>query len=398
MSKSLDHIDPPKPSVCLVAIVKDELGSDESHCISRLLDSVSSLITETCIIYTQSWGKKHGLAEKVAQGWHDRHPDIQSFVQYYDWDDDFAEARNVAMHWAQHNSKADWLLLLDADEVLIDMAKYLPRALAKVPPDVNALVVPILHDGRVVTRVNIIRNIPGWSYKFAHHETLAFNGDPVLYKMICNPTNFQHGPHVTTPQDGARSKDPEKMTKDINRLQDLWTETKEPRYLFFLGMCYLAIKEKANALLAFEIYVNEEKVFDTARGSLYTAMVAMGRLNGELGHASWHWFSRAYVLCPDRPEALGEMATGYAKQNDWANAYIYALAASMCRPKINLEFLESFWLEWRATDILAASLMNLGRYDEAVPLLDALVHDEYVPRHERPRILTHLTEARKRSQ
>jgi len=99
---------------CLVVIARDEAAR-----IERLLSSVAPWVEEMLVLDT---GSRDDTAVRAARA--------GARIERYTWCDDFAAARNAALEHAN----ADWHLVLDADEWLIDGGDAL-RELARTPAD-----------------------------------------------------------------------------------------------------------------------------------------------------------------------------------------------------------------------------------------------------------------------
>lgn len=104
---------PPRRRLALVVIARDEAAR-----IGRLLDSVRPWVDEMLVLDT-------GSRDDTAQVAREHGARVQAFA----WCDDFAAARNQALALAG----ADWHLVLDADEWLIDGGQAL-QALRDTPP------------------------------------------------------------------------------------------------------------------------------------------------------------------------------------------------------------------------------------------------------------------------
>jgi glycosyltransferase involved in cell wall biosynthesis len=85
-------------SLCMIV-------KNEAMHIERCLDSVRSMVDEMIVLDTGSTDATVQLAK--ASG---------AEVYHFDWIDDFSAARNESLKYA----KGDWILVLDADEVLVD--------------------------------------------------------------------------------------------------------------------------------------------------------------------------------------------------------------------------------------------------------------------------------------
>ena len=84
--------------ISLCVIVKNE-----AHCIARMLESVRGFVSEAIVVDT---GSADGTQEIATA--------LGAKVSSYQWQDDFAEARNVSLSLATQ----PWILVLDADEEL----------------------------------------------------------------------------------------------------------------------------------------------------------------------------------------------------------------------------------------------------------------------------------------
>ncbi|MBD2088504.1 tetratricopeptide repeat protein [Microcoleus sp. FACHB-1515] len=80
---------------------------NEANQLPRCLDSVRSIVDEAIVLDTGSTDETVSIARSLG-----------AQVQHFTWNNDFAAARNECLKYAQ----GDWVLVLDADEVLIDTA------------------------------------------------------------------------------------------------------------------------------------------------------------------------------------------------------------------------------------------------------------------------------------
>ncbi|MEK6964104.1 MAG: glycosyltransferase [Nanoarchaeota archaeon] len=86
----------PTISLCMIA-------RNEEDCIAESLNSVKGLVDEVIVVDNGSTDKTKEIAKKCG-----------AHVFEHTWKDDFSESRNVAIGKA----KGDWILVLDADEVI----------------------------------------------------------------------------------------------------------------------------------------------------------------------------------------------------------------------------------------------------------------------------------------
>ena len=99
---------PSAPSIALVMIARDEAAS-----IAQCLCSVRGVVDEMIVLDTGSTDETMVIAR-----------DHGALVYQWAWQDDFSAARNQALSY----SKADWNLVLDADECLLGDGRLLRQA------------------------------------------------------------------------------------------------------------------------------------------------------------------------------------------------------------------------------------------------------------------------------
>lgn len=129
--------------VCLVVIARNEAPR-----IARLLDSMAPWVPEMLVLDTGSTDGTPDIAR-----------DCGARVERFDWCDDFAAARNAALDAAA----ADWHVVLDADEWLIDGGEVLQALAGRAPSFVGALhLEDRFFDGEWRTaHIDISRVLPG---------------------------------------------------------------------------------------------------------------------------------------------------------------------------------------------------------------------------------------------
>jgi tetratricopeptide (TPR) repeat protein len=125
-----------KPPVSLCMIIKDE----EKY-LARCLASVKSVVDEMIVVDTGSKDRSKDIAVTFGAQVYD-----------YDWQDDFAAARNYSISKAS----GDWILILDGDEVISPLDYDLFNKIVTKKPKA-----PIAYS--VTTRnYNRLANIVGW--------------------------------------------------------------------------------------------------------------------------------------------------------------------------------------------------------------------------------------------
>ena len=146
-----------EPTISLCMITRDE-ERFLPHCLER----VRGIVDEIVIVDTGSEDSTIEIAESFG-----------ARVIEHPWRDDFAEPRNVGLAAAT----GDWILVLDADEVVeldsLERIRELVRARR-----VSGYHLHFINDFEVgrtlgVTMVRLFRNLEGLSYRFAIHEQVV---------------------------------------------------------------------------------------------------------------------------------------------------------------------------------------------------------------------------------
>ncbi len=150
--------DPTAPLVSLCMIVRNEAGV-----LPRTLEAARPWVDEIVVVDTGS----EDATPEVARAW-------GAVVEHVPWQDDFAAARNASLARAA----GDWILVLDADEVLQEgSGPRLRQACREAPADLAGwelkLLCPTTGDGGVV-RVNwfvrLFRRRSGVRFEGRVHE------------------------------------------------------------------------------------------------------------------------------------------------------------------------------------------------------------------------------------
>ena len=100
------------------------IARNEARCIERCLNSVRAHVDSMLVLDTGSTDDTTGIAQRAG-----------ARVARFDWCDDFAAARNAALQLAD----ADWSLVLDADEWLVEGAHALRELRGSTPSSVGVI-------------------------------------------------------------------------------------------------------------------------------------------------------------------------------------------------------------------------------------------------------------------
>ena len=147
------------PKLSLSMIVKNE-----KDVLARCLKSVKSIVNEIIIVDTGSTDKTPEIAKEFG-----------ATILRYEWTDNFCAARNFSLDYVT----GDWVLVLDADEVLIyDSSEQIARLLTDNQAEgyfirvVNLLGEPPDLETSEDMVVRLFRNRPEYRFEGAIHEQI----------------------------------------------------------------------------------------------------------------------------------------------------------------------------------------------------------------------------------
>ncbi|MGB8701181.1 MAG: glycosyltransferase family 2 protein, partial [Thermosynechococcaceae cyanobacterium] len=126
---------------------------DEAEPLPRCLQSVQGIVDELVVVDTGSRDRTIAIAQEFG-----------ARVYSWDWTDDFAAARNYALQHAQGN----WILVLDADEVLLpDCVPHLQTLTQS--PDLIAITLLRQEKGAQQNPYSLLSRL------FRRHAAIQFN-------------------------------------------------------------------------------------------------------------------------------------------------------------------------------------------------------------------------------
>ena len=343
-----------KKSVCLNMIVKNE-----KHVIVRCLESVRKFIDYWVIVDTGSTDGTQELIREYLK-------DLPGELHERPWVN-FGHNRNEALCLAK--AKADYLLFIDADDKL-----HYPQDFVLPPLEADAYYITQKEQYKETFREHtvmfLVNNAMGFQWKGVLHE----------YIQSQRAQTIQHLPGITSEyiNDGARSKDPFKIAKDIQMLKEgLREEPENRRYLFYLARTYWSNKNYRLSLKHFEKRAmmggDEQEIYHSL---LYTAVCQ--RLLNYPPEVFVKNFCKAYTFRPIRTEALYELARYYT---DTANHFLgYLMAKCILSTPKNQDnlFVESWISDWGAPLYLFLNAKELGYLDEAKATLRHLLQNTQI--------------------
>lgn len=334
-----------KKTVCLNMIVKDE-----EPVIRRCLGSVRPLIDHWVIVDT-------GSSDKTIEVIKEFYKDIPGEIYQRPWKN-FGYNRNEALQLAK--GKADYILFIDADEVLKFDENF------KLPPlNRDFYYIQTRLGGTTYDRVGMIKASLDWEWKDVLHE--------YLHSPKAHSFARLDGVYNYPSYDGARARDPEKYKKDAKTLEEaLKTDPDNARYVYYLAQSY---KDAGELELALKNYEKRVSLGGWDQ-EVYCAMIEAAHLKWRLDYPEneiIEAYKKAYEYRPTRIEAIYYLAE-YMRQHDM-NEYAYTLlqnAIKMPRTTDNL-FVQSWIYDYGLLFDLSIASYWVNKYQECLDECDTLL-------------------------
>jgi glycosyltransferase involved in cell wall biosynthesis len=261
----------------------------------------------------------------------------------------FEHNRNEALSFAK--GKADYILFIDADEVLSFDKNF-------SFPELTKDFYHILSEfgGMLYPRVGLVKDGLDWKWKGVVHEAI----DTLQAKTCETLKHIKNIVHT----DGARSKDPKKFYKDAQVLEKaLEQEPNNTRYQFYLAQSY---RDAQMPELAIKHY--EKRV---AMGGwdqeVFWSLFEIGNLQARLGKTEEAVTSylKSYLYRPTRAEPLYELAHYYRCKGDHFSGYLAAKQGLMLPLSEDAIFVQKWMYDWGLYLEFSICAYWLGKYQDA---------------------------------
>lgn len=344
-----------KKTVCLNMIVKNE-----SSVIVRCLKSVRPLIDYWVIVDTGSDDGTQGLIKEYMK-------DVPGELFEKPWVN-FGHNRNEALQLAKE--KADYVLFIDADEVLVlDKDFKLPSL------DKDFYYIMTHFNGTHYARVQLIRNALNWKWQGVLHEAVDAP-DARTNDVLIGVFNEVH-------TDGARSQDPNKYKKDAQILEAaLLDEPNNSRYVFYLAQSYKDAGDIENSLKYFQKRAEmggwNEEVFCSLL-QVAIAQLSLHKSPDQILGA----FAKAYHYRPTRVEPLYHMANYYRNNENYASGYLIASIAAKIPAPNDLLLVQKWMYDYGVLLELSICSYWIGKYEECAQTSQLLLANPNLPQNVR---------------
>jgi tetratricopeptide (TPR) repeat protein len=330
--------------ISLAMIVKDE-----EQVLGRILAQASGLCDELVIVDTGSSDNTVALAKSFG-----------AEVFHFQWIEDFSAARNHA--FAQ--CTGDWILWLDADDVLTDANREklleLKESVLNEHLDAVACSYQITFDGFgnclvSIPRERLLRNGAGGQWQFPIHESYVLPENAVILNRL-DIAIEHHKPAAYV----ARSSD-----RNLNMLAHLISQgDQEARTFYYYGKELYQHGRYDEAIQAFARHVELNEVDLISRyQAMHQAMLCCMAL--ERCSEALEWGMRAMATDGSRAEAYVEMGVVHYRRQAYAAAIPVLLMATNCSPPQTGMIMEENY-SWRPYHYLSLCYEGLGQYRKAI--------------------------------
>lgn len=210
---------------------------NEAELLPRCLQSVQGVVDEIVVVDTGSTDETPAIAERFG-----------ARVQAFPWIDDFAAARNAGLELAT----GDWILVLDADEVLLPgAAGALREAMAGSHGAYLLTLENLLGDGSSTQSLNLLRLFrrdPRVRFCGRVHEQVTASLEELGWSIGYAAARIRHDGYLAT-----RIERHDKHARNLKLLDAMCAETPDNPYAWYqLGKTHLAMEALMAARRAFE--------------------------------------------------------------------------------------------------------------------------------------------------
>lgn len=354
-----------KPTVCLNMIVKNE-----HHLIERCLESVKHVIDYWVIADT---GSTDGTQD-IIQRYFDKQG-IAGELHEHEWHN-FEHNRTLALEAVQ--GKADYILMMDADDVLVH-----PEGFTFNHLKADSYYIRCVLNGYAYARQKLIKASLPWYWQGVLHEVLKC-------KVTTKIKNHPHTCTINTSTDGARGKNPDKYKEDAEILEKaLKKEPSNARYQFYLAQSY---RDKGDFQRSLECYQKRVEMAGWSE-EVYVALHEIARNQRKLKmqrSVVLESLLKAYSFRPSRLEALCDAVTQCRVAGDYHLGYHLGISAINKPMSNDILFVDQSVYRWRLKDEVSVCASWIGRKNETKNMITQLLKIESLPNNQRQRIEANL--------
>ena len=327
---------------------------NESHVITRLLNSVYSIIDYWVIADT---GSTDGTQEIIKKFFEEKN--IPGQLLQIEWKDDFSYARNFTLNEVEKH--VDFGFWIDADEELIIQSNFNKQAL--LSEDADSISLKTVYGNVDYTRKNIWKTGFGYQWNGPIHELLSSPNEKngIMGNGLCV---------IVRPEGSSWGNIKEKYLAHAKILEKYVTEVNpDPRWIFYTGQSYRDASEYEKSIEWYSKRANiQEGFFEEIFISKY--MVALlSEATGKSKQECTNLYQDAHKQDPLRGESIKALIKMYHRLQDWENAYVfslYGLRYNLKNPYPHrILFLDKILYDFEMLELHSLSCFYTNRHEEA---------------------------------
>lgn len=360
-----------RKTICLNMIVKNE-----KEVVENCLNSVKPIIDYWVIVDTGSTDGTQETIKNCMKG-------IPGELHERGWVN-FEHNRNEALTLAK--SKGDYLLMIDADEILQYFDNFALPSLDK-----DGYYMHVRQLGTVdFQRMALVNSTLQWKWVGVLHETLECTEMKTvgILSGLMNVCNENMGI-------SGRSKDPNKYLKDAEVLEEaLKKDPDNSRNIFYLAQSYYAAKEYK---LALKNYQKRASMPSQDEQETFFAMYNIGKLQEVLEDYdnAIHSFFKAHAFRPTRAEPLLQVAALYRKMGNCLLGYLISKHALTFERPLD-SCIEYSTYDYAILVEVANCSLLLGKWQEGLEACYKLLANPNLPLDIKPRVISNCELAKNR--
>ena len=354
----------------MAKLVLTQIMKNEAHVITRMLDSIKSIVDIVCLVDT---GSTDNTIEVVKNWGTQNNVETHVFERAFD---NFENSRNYSIQVAREVTKDRgndyWGFWLDADETIEILPNFNKAGINKDLYMFN-------------TYINVMKYTRNECYKL--DKPFRFYG-PVHEFIVCDDKNItsglMEGLNVRVQMDGGSWKGniPEKYKSHAFVLEKyIDANRQDPRWIFYTAQsyhdsaCLPDNREENEERLRRSLKYYKERISrnDGYPEEVFYSQFRVGtimRVLDEPFHLTLNELLKAYSMDPLRAEPIKAIIDHYLGVGEWNNAYLFSKFAKANFHQKNpyptrLLFVDESLYIWKILEVHAAACFYTGRKDEA---------------------------------
>lgn len=357
------------PTLALCMIVKNE-----EDCLWKCLDSVEGLFDEIIIVDTGSDDGTVAVAQRYG-----------AKIGYFEWCDDFSAARNAAIDLVD----ADWIIWLDADDLLLKEHHEEIRQLIRSGPDKSYFFVldDQGYENVSCLQMRLFPNLQGVVFDMPVHEQVTPSLAKLGVRMIPTEIRVVHTGYTT----------PEIVEEKKERylgIMEKWLVEHSQNYIVrsHVALTYYSTGRLQEAVDSYKMIVEESTCLSDHNYVVYTtALLFLGRSYMKMAKLdeAQHYIQKAYEFDSDYVLTKLSLAELFAEFKDWEKVLKFARQIREGGEQVTFFPVDQQEIKYASRFLVGRAFQHLGRIDEAV---DAFEEASTIPVNRRSDALGSLSE------